>query len=316
MTEAPSETEQGSSRFRQIFKGLVVALVVSMTSGCAYNWYATRAMNREAVRLPRDQATNVVKGTEAVTLPGKGPNAVLLVHGFVGSRIDFNDLGEVLNNQGLTVRLMRLPGHGTYPADYAATSNEELIEAVRNEYRELKKRHEKVALVGFSMGGALSAVVSSEEKIDRTVLISPYFGVTHRWYYGLPAETWNGMVSWAIPNVVKSRRFICVNNEEAKDELYCYTVVPTKCAAKLIRLGKRARDPSTLTRVSCPVLVLQSHGDQAASPGRTEKAFPHIGSQDKRIVWYEESNHHILWDFDKEAAKAEIVEFLGQLIEG
>jgi carboxylesterase len=252
----------------------------------------------------------VVRGTEAVTLKGTGPNAALLVHGFVGSRTDYNDLGEVLQKKGLTVRLMRLPGHGTYPAEHAKTTNEDLIEAVRSEYLDLKREHPQVALVGFSMGGALSTIVASGEKVDRLILIAPYFGVTHRWYYGLPAETWNGMSSWAIPYVIKNKVFTCVNRKEAKDKVYAYRVISQHGAAELIRLGKRARDPNLLARVTCPVLVLHSHGDRAASPSRSAKAFESIGSKNKRFVWYEKSNHHILWDYDREEAKGEIVNFL------
>ncbi|MCA9450554.1 MAG: hypothetical protein KC931_25760, partial [Candidatus Omnitrophica bacterium] len=88
-------------------------LFIAFTTGCAYNLYATRKMESEIQGYPRDPKTGVVKGTEAVTLDGTGANSALLVHGFVGSRIDFNDLGEILNDEGLTVRMTRLPGHGT-----------------------------------------------------------------------------------------------------------------------------------------------------------------------------------------------------------
>jgi carboxylesterase len=299
--------------FKAAGLGLCGAAILLLCSGCAYNYMARRALDKEINRLPRDPKTQVVNGTEAVTLPGTGPNAALLVHGFVGSRIDYDGLGPLLQSKGLTVRLMRLPGHGTTPSEHAVTTNEQLTDAVHAEYLALKRNHPQVALVGFSMGGALSVMVASQEQVDRLVLIAPYYGVTHRWYYGLPAETWNRMTSWAFPYVMKNEVFSCVNRKEAKKELYCYRVISTRGAAELIELGKQARNPSVLARVTCPVLVLHSHGDQAASPSRSEKAFESIGSHEKRFVWYEKSNHHILWDYDAEEAKAEIVGFLEPL---
>lgn len=298
---------------RLVLKGLFLLVLLFMSTGCAYNLMANRALDREVTRLPRDPNTLVVKGTEAVTMEGTGPNAVLLVHGFVGSRIDYHDLGKILQRQGLTVRLMRLPGHGTFPVDHANTTNEQLLEAVRSEYHALKANHPQVALVGFSMGGALSSILASQERVDRLVLIAPYYGITYRWYYILPAEFWNGMWGWAFPYVVKNNYFTCVNRVEAKEQLYSYRVISNKGARNLIHLGKEARDPDLLAKVSCPVLVLHSQGDQAASPSRSEAAFEAIGSQDKRIKWYEESNHHILWDYDEVDAKQEIVEFLKPL---
>ncbi len=295
--------------------GLLFILLVFST-GCAYNLYATHKMEKEIAKYSRDPMTGVVNGTEAVTLEGTGANAALLVHGFVGSRIDFNDLGKVLNEEGLTVRMTRLPGHGTFAVEHAITSVEQLIEAVRTEYLEMKREYGQVALVGFSMGGALSTIVASREEIDRMVLIAPYFGVTYRWYYVIPAEVTNRLFGWWIPYVVKGERFTCVNRKEAKEELYCYKVLSTQGANELIRMGEMARDPELLSRVRCPVLMLHSRNDRAASDNRAEDAFERIGSQDKRIVWYEDSNHHILWDYDREDAKQQVVEFLNPLTSG
>lgn len=300
----------GSRRARLATETLTGVYLVLMSTGCAYNYMAQRAMDREVTRLPRDPDTLVIKGAEAVTLPGSGPNAALLVHGFVASRTDFNDLGAILQETGLTVRMMRLPGHATFPVDHANTTNDQFLDAVRREYLALKIHHPKVALIGFSMGGALSTLIASEEKVDRLVLIAPYYGVTHRWYYILPAEAWNTLSSWAIPYVMKNRVFTCVNREEAKDKLYAYRVISTKGAGELIRLGKLARDPERLGRVRCPVLMLHSRGDRAASPKRAEQAFEALGSADKRVKWYQESNHHLLWDHEMEDVKREIVSFL------
>jgi carboxylesterase len=292
----------------------VLFSILFLGSGCGiYNWMAQRALVKEMTRDPRDPATKVVVGSEAETLRGSGRNAALLVHGFVGSRVDFNDLGPSLQNQGLTVRLTRLPGHATFPFEHAVTTAEELLEAVRNEYAAMKNEYDQVALIGFSMGGALSTLVASERQVDRLVLIAPYFGVTHRWYYPMPVETLNAISAFFIPYVMKNEYFTCVNRPEAKSQLYSYKVISTQGAQELIRLGKWARDKETLAKVTCPVLMLHSWGDRAAAPKRAEKAFEAIGSADKRAVWYEESNHHLLWDWEREEVKGEILRFLAPL---
>lgn len=298
---------------RKLIRMAGVFVLVVFSTGCAYNLYATRKMEKEIASYPRDPMSGVVAGTEGLTLEGSGPNAALLVHGFVGSRIDFNDLGEVLNREGFTVRLTRLPGHGTFAVEHAVTSAEQLIEAVRSEYLAMKREHPEVALVGFSMGGALASIVASQEQVDRMVLIAPYFGVTYRWYYIIPAEITNGLFGWWIPYVVKGERFTCVNRPEAKKELFCYKVLSTQGADELIRIGEIARDPDLLARIQCPVLMLHSRNDRAASDDKAEEAFQHIGSSDKQVIWYEDSNHHLLWDHDREDAKQRIAEFLKPL---
>lgn len=303
-----SERISHRGRYSLLF---LTALLIGFTMGCgAYNLMAQRAMLRDVERYPRDPMSGVVKGTEAITLEGEGPDAALLVHGFVGSRIDFNDLGEELQREGYTVRLMRVPGHGTYAVEHAATSSDTMLEAVREEYLALKRDYERVVLIGFSMGGSLSAILATEEDVDRLVLIAPYFGVTHRWYYPGTVKGLNNVFGTFIPYVMKNDFFTCVNRKEAKEKLYCYHVLSTQSAKTLIKLGERTRDPELLARIQCPVLVLHSRGDRAASPSRSEKGYAAIGAPDKRIVWYEDSNHHLLWDYDREAAKAEILAFV------
>ena len=59
-------------------------------------------------------------GTEPFEHTG-GPVGVLLCHGFTGSPQTLRPWAEYLAQQGLTVSLPRLPGHGTTWQDLAGT---------------------------------------------------------------------------------------------------------------------------------------------------------------------------------------------------
>jgi len=95
----------------------------------------------------------------------------------------------ILRNQGFTIRIMRLPGHATTPLDFEAQSVDSLLKAVLNELDDLRDRHDAVHLVGFSLGGALATLAASRDPPESLILIAPYYGVSHQWYYILPVET-------------------------------------------------------------------------------------------------------------------------------
>ena len=289
----------------------LAVLVLLLAFGCAiYSCAARQRLEdeiREAERLPD---SNVIAGTEPLTLPGDSGRACLLVHGWIGSRTDFNDLGERLQREGFTVRLMLLPGHGTTPREMAATKADDLTRAVAAEFDALQAEYDEVAVVGFSMGGALSTLLAAERPVSRLVLVAPYFTVTYRLFYILPAETWNRLLSPLLPWVIKSKNMVRVNKPEARGKIFTYGVVPTHAVSVLCEIGSRAADPGVLGRVTCPVLMLHSRGDEAADPGAAEAAFGRLGSPDREFLWCDESNHHILWDFDAETAARRIVEFL------
>lgn len=290
-----------------------LAFVLSLL---AFSLWNVRAAERWAESVERDPDTQLIVGTEPLELgPPDAGVACLLLHGFVGSRRDFADLGERLAEQGYFVRLALFPGHGTSPADFARTSPEDLIEYAREEFDDLRKRFPRVVVIGFSMGGAVSTILASEKKGDLSglVLVAPYYAVTFHAYYVLPPSVWNDLLAPFVPYVPKGERWVQVNRRESVKDIFSYHHIPTEGARTLARLGELAREPATLGAILTPTLVLHAEGDNAASPDATRRAFENIGASDKRIVWYtRRSNHHLLWDYDAEDVKRQILEFIAQ----
>jgi carboxylesterase len=275
-----------------------------------------RRLRRAIAEADRDPITSVIRGTEAITLapaagdPATSRTACLMVHGFLSARTDFADLGERLVRHGITVRLMRLPGHGTTPVDFAYLPPGALYKAVHQEYLNLRERFDRIYLVGFSMGGSLSTILASEEPVDRLVLVSPYFGVTYAWYYVLPAHIWNALLGRLIPYVVRTDAFVKLNDRTLYDKIFMYKIVPTAGVRQLKAIGQTARREELLRKVACSVLIVHSRGDGAASPQEAQEAFGKLGSSDKEILWLKESNHIVFWDFEREEAKDRIERFL------
>ena len=303
-------------RRRRIPQVLCGVLLLVLCGVFGYSCSAHRNLVREIAAADRDPLTGVVRGAEAVTLapqtadPRTSGTAVLMIHGFLAARSDFADLGERLARRGFTVRLMRLPGHGTIPPDFEFLPDGALFQAVHQEYLKLRAGHRRVYVAGFSMGGALATLLASVEPVDRLVLAAPYYGVSYKWYYVLPAETWNTLIGWAVPYVKKSERFTRINDRGQIGKFYHYQTVPTGGVRQLVALGKAARRPETLRKVTCPVLLLHSEGDEAASIGRARKAFDQLGSPRKEAVWLQKSNHIIFWDYDRDEVKQRVEEFL------
>ena len=280
-----------------------------MCLGCRV--LTNRLVVMEDRRAPRDPATGILMGAEPRELgPPKSDMAVLLVHGFIGSGNNFNDLPDRLADHGWRVKVMLLPGHGTSPYDFEQKSADELLDAVRAELAALGARHSRVVLVGHSMGATLCALIASEMHVDGLVVSSPYFAVTYRWFYVLPAETWTRISSPFVRWLRRSRFLVQVNRKEVRDQIVAYKWSPLRGTLTLMELGRRAKSPEVLKSVTCPVLLIHSHGDIAASPKASAAAFQNIGSDNKRAVWLENSNHLIYWDFERERVATEIITFL------
>ncbi len=298
---------KNSGKLIMFVSAVAVLLIVCCFS---YSCAARRALEQEIESTPRDPVSGIVLGAQPRTLAGSGKSACLLVHGWASSGLDFYDLPERLVEKGQTVRVIRLPGHGTTPPDLAEKCADDFISAVRDEFLRMNEEYREVTLIGFSMGGALSVIMASEQPVDRLVLVAPFFDITYRFYYILPPQVWSSMLAPFVDYIIKGRSFIRVNREEAKDEIFSYGVLPLRAVSVLCEVGDTARSPDLLAKVSCPVLLLQARGDMAASPEAASDAFSMIGSDDKELVLFERSNHHLLWDYDGPAAIDRIVEFV------
>ena len=270
---------------------------------------------REATRLPHDSQSGVIIGAEAITLAppaGVAPRAtaILMLHGFVGSRSEFGELPERLAALGYTVRMVRLPGHGTQPMDLVDITTTTLMTHVESEYAALRTSHDQVAVVGFSMGASLATLLAAQQPVERLALCAPYFGVTYRWYAILSPERWQALLGPVVPWVPKPRMMVQLNRRDEIDQIQTYRVAPREGFVALMALGRAASQPATLAAVQCPVLCVASPTDGAASPARMRAAFDGLGTQAKQFVWLSEaSNHQLFWDYDREAALQAVIDF-------
>ena len=302
-TERPLQIVQGAVGY-----SLIAAPVVLL---CGYRVISDYLVSHKDSTEERNPDTGFLLGAEQYDLGDVDSNgAVLMVHGFLGAGNNFNDLPERLAGLGWHVRVMCLPGHGTSPRELEHVTADSLIQAVFAELKDLQRTHDRVVLLGHSMGGTLCVLVASQHTVDRIVLCAPYFGVTYKKSYILKPETWTHIFHPIIRWVYKRDAFIQVNRSEVKDRIVSYRWVPMHGIKTLYELGNRASSSEVLNQVTCPVLLIHSQGDETASPECSKKAFNAMKSTDKYAVWLKTSNHHLFWDYERDTVMSEIERYL------
>jgi carboxylesterase len=100
-------------------------------------------------------------------------DAVLLIHGFMGTPAEMRPLGRALAEAGVNARGMLLPGFGSDVSRLGHVTRAEWLTTARDAWRELMREHERVSVIGFSMGGAVALHLAAEVAIHRLVLIAP-----------------------------------------------------------------------------------------------------------------------------------------------
>jgi carboxylesterase len=224
---------------------------------------------------------------------GSGENAkigILFVHGFTGSPSSMRPWAEFFSARGYTVRVPRLPGHGTRWEDLNKVNWQEWPDRAVVELNELTKTCEKVFIFGLSMGGGTSLYIAAHhgEKLVGIVLVNPMIHIP-------------GLKVKFSPIIARFRTHLpSVGNDIKRPNVseFAYDALPTKGLLQLRKLLKSSR--STLGLVKTPLLLFHSTEDHVLPVSNTEVIMAEIGSEKKQRIELVNSYHVATVDYDSD----------------
>ncbi len=246
--------------------------------------------------------TAILPGCEPFEAVG-GDIGVLVLHGFTGNPSSMRPLAEFLAADGFTVSLPRLPGHGTSVADMMTTSWVDWTRAALEAYDDLAARTTRVAVVGLSMGGGLSAYVAQRRDVGAVVFINPLVKPpVPEMIDGLNQLIEAGLTTIdAIGSDVK---------REGVSEL-AYDATPLACAKSLFDgIGEVYE---ALASIVAPSLLLSSREDHVVTADNGDDLVARVRGPIER-VWLENSFHVATIDNDQPVVQALTRDFIHKTV--
>lgn len=229
--------------------------------------------------------------------------AALCLHGLSGTPYEVRPLGEALAEAGIRALGPALPGHNETPAALAECSYTDWLEAGRGHLAALREQHERVFVVGLSMGGLLSLALAAEGGVQALVVV----GVPLR--LPQPLATLVPALRWLFP-FPRKRRGSDIRDAEARRRHPSYDVMPLAAVRELQHLQRLVRDQ--LSRVRVPALVAHGVHDRTARPADAEEIHASIASAERRLLWLEDSGHVVPVDRDGPRLARAVTDFLGR----
>lgn len=132
---------------------------------------------------------------------GHGTTAILMIHGFADSPAVFRMLAAQLAPYQLHCHAMRLPGSGDALQVAARQTTESLLAAIQHEIARLRTSHERVWLLGHSLGGGLALLTQLRDPTaaDGLLLLAPLLKVSRARSPLLPPHLWFWIAQTALP---------------------------------------------------------------------------------------------------------------------
>lgn len=179
--------------------------------------------------------------------------AVLLIHGFTGSRTAMKPWAHYLDSHGFTTSVPCLPGHETSWQDMIGRPYSQWIQATEQAYDQLAATHKQVFVAGLSMGGALALHLATRRNVAGVSLVNP----------GLVVDSPLAPFTKYLRLVVRSVAPISNDIALAGADERAYERTPVAAVAELYELFAQTR--RRLPLIQAPVQLFRSATDNVVS---------------------------------------------------
>jgi esterase/lipase len=242
----------------------------------------------------------------------KVPLAVVMVHGFSASPAELRGYADQLAALGHVVVGVRLPGHGTTPYDMEKRTRKDWEDAVREGCRIAAAYGERVAIVGYSTGGALALKLAGSEAVPGLVGVvscATPVEVTDKNFRFLP---WVMMLKTLLDWIPAVRELLHFYQSYTSRPDIKYGIVPVTGLNQL-RLLVNDMLPA-LPKITVPVLVLQGDADETVEPVSADIIFAGLAKAERERHTIPGGRHGLILE-DIGPTRSLITRFLARLAE-
>jgi carboxylesterase len=247
---------------------------------------------------------DVMPGCEPYSSPGSSMG-VLVLHGFTGNPYSMRPLAQRCAEVGYSVDLPRLPGHGTTLQDLVQYRWPDFVEVALASYDELAQRCDKVAVIGLSVGGGLTALIAEERPaVAGCVFINPMLKRPG-------AELEQGLRDLIDSGleIMETGPGSDIKKEDTTEAKY--EGWPLRALQSVID-GVDVVN-AKLSSITAPSLLLSSREDHTVAPDNGDEIVEKSSGPVERN-WLEESYHIATLDYDQELVERSTLEFLAKVL--
>jgi len=231
-----------------------------------------------------------------------GPTGVLVLHGFTGSPQSMRPLAVRFAEEGHSVELPVLPGHGTKIEDMVPTRFDDWYRAAAAAYAELAGRCKRMVVVGLSMGGTLATILAIENDPAALILINPQVAP--------PPETVVDVIRGLVAEGVATIPAIGGDIAKENTEELAYAATPVKALMSFIERCQTLGDQ--LGGVTCPVLLFTSAEDHVVDPVSSDALAAGVSGPVERVT-LERSFHVATLDHDAKLIEDRASAFINEV---
>ncbi|TDF99848.1 alpha/beta fold hydrolase [Paenibacillus piri] len=194
-----------------------------------------------------------------------------MLHGFTGGPYELTPLAEHLSKRGTVCHVPELPGHDPELLTLGQVQWDDWLSAASEAADDLTRRYGAIDLIGFSMGGLLSAYIANRFPVRKLVLLNAAV------YYPSPLRLIKDVARRA-----RSNDWYKWNGKMKK--------TPWKATLQFIALNKRMRHE--IPHVTVPTYIAQGEQDHIIHPKSARFLYSQLRGE-KELHLFRDTRHMI-----------------------
>ena len=240
---------------------------------------------------------------EELTFSFKGKKGGLLIlHGFTGTPVTLKRLGRYIHKMDLSVSAPLLPGHGQTAEILNQATQEQWIETADKAFMDLKKNHENVYVLGYSLGSLLALELASRRDLQGLILISTALKFTQ-------TQEHRRMIAEDTRPLIPIDEIFSLDDPQ---RFYEYKEWPALAFKQVFSLSMKVR--RLLPNIHAPVKVFHGMNDTLTPPENIGFLSRNIASTHIEIEKLENSHHRILAGPDQDFVIQKSGDFIEKLL--
>lgn len=234
----------------------------------------------------------VIVNNEEFVLDGREEVCWLMIHSYASTPREMRELATKVNNElGDKVYAPRLRGHGEVPSKLLGLELNDWYKQIEEDYLEMVPKCDKINVVGSSFGAVLSLKLAEDYGLNRVFLINPYLSS------GPIKDELIAIFSDSFV-YLKKRKLAKINDLDGLKKHVSYwnfVLIPVKHSKEFIDDVSKS-----LIMVEEDVLLIHSTKDSVSDINSIIEVEDKIGSKNFEMILFDESNHILLADYNKE----------------
>ncbi len=214
----------------------------------------------------------------------KNTAGALLIHGLYDSPFSMRDVGLYLQSQGVLVKSILLPGHGTTPGALLNVTYQEWLQTVNYGIHNLLNEVDTIFLVGMSTGATLAlyhALTQPNKSIAGIITFSPAIKIYSHLAF---AANWHKIISWKFPKTAWLGQL-------DEDDYVKYQSCTFNSIYQVYLL---CHELKKLTQaIPCPLLVAIPQNDRTVCSDTTLQYFQSHASFNSQLILYTNNKNNI-----------------------